>query len=536
MKFKCLLLALVLVGTLASWGLTDDHPATSTTTFSPIWERYTDPQNFSFLAQAKMGAIVEVADAYIYAFPLVLTYVTGENLSNDSNSDLADDGQTVVPTNQLNHVTQFPDASWTDVVAINTDTLTTWSCMDLTAEPMVLHLPAMDNAPSGDGDRYYLIPFYDPWTNVHYTIGSRTTGNTARDYALVGPDWQGQLPDGIIRIDSPYNYTWMAARIYCAGGDDVANVNKLQQQFDLRPLSAYGLDSYSPPKIKKNPAGDAYIPPSQRILAMDAVSYFDTFKKLLVIIPPQPEDHAMANKLWRLGMYRGKDFDPDKLDPIIASVLDIGVSIGRSMIQRVSSEIPMVNGWKIANSEKFYTGAYGTNYLYRAFVALIGFGAVLTDDALYPNAETDSAGNPLTNLNNYRIHFEPGQLPPVNAFWSLTIYNRNRFFVDEINLPDPSVPTCYSIHNVDVQNSHYNADGSLDIYITTYANREADVPDGALWLPSPTPGNERFQPVGSQGLSSATDKAPFSIALRLFWPDAGVMDGEWAPPLIEAYE
>lgn len=535
MKFKCLLLTLVLAGALQSSGLADEYPITARTSSTP-WKDDTVLKSFSYFGSAKLKATVQVAEAYIYAFPLVLTYTTWQSLSGAADSVLTDNRLTEAALNQLNHVTQFPDASCTDVVAVNTDTLTTWSFMDLTAEPLVLHVPAMDVAPSGNGDRYYVIPFYDPWTNVYYTIGSRTTGNQARDYAVVGPDWQGKLPEGIVRIDSPYNSTWIAARIYCAGGDDVANVHDLQDQFDLRPLSGYGRDFYSEPVRQVVPPADTSLPPSQEILTMDAVSYFDIFKKLLVSIPPLYRDYKMMDELCRLGMFWGEDFDPDKLDPIIASVLDIGVDIGRSMILQVKSEIPMVNGWKISNTEEFYTGAYDTNYLYRAFVALMGYGAVLTADALYPHAETDSAGNPLTNFNSYRIHFEPGQLPPVNAFWSLTIYNRNRFFVDEINLPDPSLPTCYSVHSVDVQSSHYNADGSLDIYVTTFANKEAHVPADALWLPSPTPGNERFQPAGSQGLPSEPNTAPFTIALRLFWPDADVLEGEWEPPLIEAYE
>jgi len=182
-------------------------------------------------------------------------------------------------------------------------------------------------------------------------------------------------------------------------------------------------------------------------------------------------------------------------------------------------------------------GACGADYLARAVTNYFGYGATIVDDILYFNKMTDSAGGPLLNHSNYKVHFEPGQLPPVNenGFWSFTLYNKNYYLVDEKNLPDYTATSNYAVHKADVTENHYNEDGSLDIYITTYANKAANVPEGALWLPSPTPGNEQFQPVGSQGLEQAPQTAPFSVCLRLFWMKPEALDGTWTPPTIEKY-
>lgn len=482
-----------------------------------------------------------VMEAYIYAFPLVLMNATRENFTNVAYPTGEDSTKPKAPINQLSRSLVYADASFTDVVGVNTDTLNNRAYMDLSDEPLVLHVPAMDDSPSGSGKRYYIIPLHDPWTNVYFTIGSRTTGNEAQTYAIVGPHWHGRLPRGVVRIDSPADVTFLIARIYCEGGEDVANVNALQLKLDLRPLSAIGNPDYEPPPGEVDPDIDSDTPPSTKVLMMNSVTFFGTFVRLLQATPPPRADQEMIHKLKRAGIVRGcrriRDFDVDRLNPVVASVLDAGIAAAKLKVQQVALSAPMVNGWMISNAEPYYTGAYGTNYLLRAFVNIVGYGAVLTADALYPAATTDSSGAGLTNLNNYKVHFEPGQLPPVNenAFWSLTLYNRNRLLVDEINMPDPTDRTCYTVHAVDVQERHFNPDGSLDIYVTTFANKGANVPEGALWLPSPTPGNERFQPPGSQGLPGAPGTAPFTMGLRLFWPDPEAYDGTWAPPVVEAY-
>lgn len=486
-------------------------------------------------------AVEMVMDAYIYAFPLLLMNATRENFTNVAFVTGEDTTKPRAPINQWSRSLTFADASFSDVVGVNTDTLNARSYMDLSEEPLILHVPAMDDAPDGQGKRYYIIPLHDPWTNVYFTIGSRTTGSEAQTYAIVGPHWHGRLPKGVTRIASPANVTWAIARIYCTGSEDVGKVNALQAQLDLRPLSAFGDPDYTPPLSEVDPAIDTLTPPIQKVLAMSAATFFETFSRLLEATPPPRADWKMIWKLNRAGIIRGfhriRPFDIDRLDPMVAAALDSGIAAAQWKIQQMANAAPVVNGWMISNSEEYYTGAYGTNYPLRAFINVVGYGAVLSADALYPSAVTDSHGVGLTNLSNYVIHFDAGQLPPVNenGFWSLTLYNRNRLLVDEINMADPTDRTCYAVHATDVHTQHFNADGSLDIYVTSFAGKADNVPEGALWLPSPTPGNERFQPPGSQGLPSAPDTAPFTITLRLYWPTDEAYDGTWAPPVIEAY-
>jgi DNA sulfur modification protein DndE len=471
-----------------------------------------------------------VAEAFLYAFPLVLMDATRAKQTNVAYA--TPPPYLLAPINQLALAKRFPDASYMDVVAVNTDTLGGRAYMDLTEEPMILHVPAMDDSPTGAGKRYFVIPVYDPWTNVYFNIGSRTTGSEARDFAFVGPHWHGRLPKGVTRIDSPYPHTFMLPRIYCTGGADVAKVHALQDKFDLRPLSAYGLPSYTPPPAEVDPDIDMYTPPSIKIMTMNAVTYFERFIELLQTTPPPVADLEMIKKLRRAGFLRGRHTAIDALDPVVTSVLDQGITVAKNrMLQTIQEAYAM--DWIFS----FDSAAHGTDYLFRAVNNYVGYGSTLSDDIFYLNKIADSAGSPLINHKNYKLHFEPGQMPPVsaNAFWSLTIYNRNAFFVDEKNLPDPSATTNYAVHKADVLESHYNEDGSLDIYITTYANKAANVPEGALWLPSPTPGNERFQPLGSQGLPQSPNTAPFSICLRLFWPEPQALEGLWQPPKVLTY-
>lgn len=472
-----------------------------------------------------------VSDVFIYALPLIMMNTTREMQTNVAS--ITPPPHVLAPINQLALPRLFGNASYTDVSAVNTDTLSGRAYMDLTQEPMVLHVPAMDDSPTGSGKRWFVIPVHDSWTNVYYTIGSRTTGSEAQDFVFVGPDWHGRLPRGMTRINSPYNQTFIIPRIYCAGGADIDKAYALQDQFDLRPLSAFGVADYTPPLAEVDPDIDMFTPPTMKILYMDAATYLETFMELLKTTPPPLTDLKMILKLQRAGFLKHKWYTGiDKLDPVVQTVLDEGIILAKTTMQQTMNAGDPVN-WTFSLD----AADYGRDYLSRAIHNYIGYGATIVDDIFYLSRATDSTGNLLINHKNYKIHFEPGQIPPVNetGFWSATIYNQNSFLVDEKNLPDYTAPTNYAVHTADVSESHYNEDGSLDIYITSYANKAANVPEGALWIPSPTPGNERFQPEGSQGLPEAPDTALFHITLRLFWAQPEALDGTWQPPTVLPY-
>jgi hypothetical protein len=298
-------------------------------------------------------------------------------------------------------------------------------------------------------------------------------------------------------------------------------------------MSAYGDADYTPPIAEVDPDIDMVTPPKVKIQFMDAVTYFESFMDLLKTTPPPLTDLKMILKLHRAGFLKQKWYTAvDKLDPVVQTVLEDGITLAKTRVMEAYANTSTMD-WNFS----YNSAAFGTDYMGRAIQNYGGYGATVADDIFYLSKVMDSSGNPLLNIKNYKIHFEPGQLPPVNetGFWSITLYNQNAFLVDEINLPDYEAPINYAIHTADVSESHYNEDGSLDIYITTYANKAANVPEGALWLPSPTPGNERFQPIGSQGLAEAPNVATFSMTLRLFWAQQEALDGNWQPPTVEPY-
>ncbi len=232
---------------------------------------------------------------------------------------------------------------------------------------------------------------------------------------------------------------------------------------------------------------------------MEPATFFARLAGLLKDNPPTAEDKAMVEKLKMIGVIPGQPFNPAKLDPIVTKGLEQGVTAGRESIlsEAKKPQGKMVNGWDVMSN----IGRYGTNYLFRAVVALVGLGANLPEDAIYPHAKVDADGKPLTGANRYTIHFGKGQLPPVGAFWSITMYNSKQFFV--ANSIDR-----YAIGDRD--KLKFNDDGSLTLYVQNESpgkDRESN------WLPAP--------------------KDSFNLFMRLYWPKKEIIDGTWKPPVVE---
>ena len=429
--------------------------------------------------------------AYLYAFPMVLMDVTRQVASNIEAGKKIGSG----PMNQWNHARVFPDADFTDVVRANVDTLYSSLWADVSSEPLVISVPDA-------GDRYYMLPMYDMWTDVFAVPGSRITGSQADDYFVSGPGWQGQVPAGMTHIKSPTPYFWIIGRIQTAGPADYPAVHKFQDGLKVTPYSAYGKDAV-PAKQEIDPNVDNKTAPIKQVTQMDAATFFGLFAELLKMHAPHGDDYPTLHLMQRyFGFKAGESFEVTKLDPAVQKGLARAVKDGPGrMMQIVKSVNVAPTGWQY-----FYNGGnYGVNYPLRAVIAMVGLGMNLPEDAVYPIAFIDGNGAPLDGANRYRVHFDKAQLPPAKAFWSLTAYGDDHFFVD--NPIDR-----YAVGSMtDLQ---YNADGSLDIYVQSDS---PGVDKESNWLPVPKTGT-------------------FSLLCRLYDPKPSVLQLRWEMPAIEKLE
>jgi hypothetical protein len=426
-------------------------------------------------------------EAYVYGFPLVLMDVTREVRTAVPKAD-----DRKAPVNQFVHSREFPDHTFTSVVSPNADTLYSSAWLDLSAGPLVLSVPET-------GKRYYLMQLLDAWTNTFDCPGTRTTGNGKGEFAIVGPKWKGELPAGVKEVRSPTNMVWLIGRTQTNGKEDYEAVHAVQAQFKLTPLTARGKD-YSPPDNVPVAADvDAKTPPLEQIVKMDAATFFARLNALMKDNPPAAADAGFLRRIAKIGIAPGKPFDPKTLDPAVAKSVERGFDAAKALLTAATRR-PQgggVNGWETLRN----IGRYGANYPLRAAVATAALGVNLPEDALYPRARVDGEGRPLTGANRYAIRFRKGELPPVEAFWSVTLYDsKQRFVANPIGR--------YAIGDRD--RLKFDDDGSLTLYV----QHESPGPDKeSNWLPAP--GDE------------------FNLFMRLYWPKKEALGGTWKPPAVE---
>ena len=425
-------------------------------------------------------------DAYVFGYPLVTVHVTEAVVTNT-----AQPVGTKAPVGQIANLKQYPTAAFRDITAPNADTLYSSAFIDLSKEPMVFVHPDM-------GDRYFLFPFLDAYTNVVDVPGKRTTGGKAATYLLTGPGWQGQVPAKATQIKVPTNTVWLLGRTYCTGTPaDYKAVHELQAKYKLFPLSSLGKD-YKPAPGKVDPSIDMKTSVRDQVDALKGGDYFALLAKLMGDNPPAAADATIVAKMAKIGIVPGQPFDTNKAP---AAVIDAAPKAGQAAIKANLAEAlkKEVNGWLVMTQ----TGSYGTNYVWRAVVTAVGLGANLAKDAVYPFSMSDKTGQKYSGKNHYVVHFAKGELPPVKGFWSLTMYNKELFFVK--NPIDR-----YSVSPRDHLKA--NPDGSTNLYI------QNDKPAGheSNWLPAPAD--------------------EFALMLRLYWPNEdkpSVLDGSWKPPAAE---
>jgi hypothetical protein len=424
----------------------------------------------------------------VYGLPLVIMDITMKKSIN-----VARPVGTFAPANQFAHLREFPNASFKDVVRANVDTLYSSAFLDLAKEPIVLSVPDTHG-------RYYLLPMLDMWTDIFASPGKRTTGTRPGNFVISGPGWTGTLPAGMQELKSPTNGVWILGRTQTNGPKDYPAVHAIQDGYKLVPLSAFG-KPYTPPQGTVDPNVDMKAAPVDTLQKMTSADFFDALAQLLKSNPPPASDAPILAKLATIGVVPGEKFDPSKLDPAVAKGLDKSLTVALDKLQEAAknSGAP-VNGWRIPPS---ILGKFGTEYGIRGIVALVGLGANLPEDAVYPTTYVDAAGKALNGANRYTLHFDKGLTPPVNAFWSVTMYDAQSFFVDNaINR--------YAIGSwVPLKR---NSDGSIDLYL------QQDSPGNdktANWLPAPA--------------------GDFNVTLRMYWPNdkkPSIIDGSWEPPSV----
>jgi hypothetical protein len=454
------------------------------------------------MAQSAAPAITEAeahaiaVDAYVYFYSLVTMDITRRQFTNIEPGKELGKG----PMNMFNNVPEYPPANFKGVVRPNFDTLYSVAFLDMTKEPVVVSVP-------GTNGRYYLLPMLDMWSNVFASPGWRTTGTQAQTFLVTPPGWRPdlrerfidefKLPNDTRRIEAPTPYVWIIGRTKTDGPPDYDAVHKIQAGMKVTLLSDWGRAPKAP-ELKIDPTVDMKTPPKTQVDTMSAGKYFAYAAELLKVNPPHLTDEPILAQMKRLGIEAGKNFDIEKVSPVVKKALETAPKAGQELMEwKLPTLARVANHWSM-NTDTM--GVYGNYYLKRAIIAQVGLGANLPEDAIYPLNLGDESGQPLDGANRYVLHFDKGATPPVSAFWSVTLYDPAGFQV-------PNSLNRFAVSSW--MPFKYNTDGSLDLY---FQNESPGKEKETNWLPAP--------------------KGPFNLTMRLYAPKSEALTGKWNPPAI----
>ena len=428
-------------------------------------------------------------EAYLYFYPLVSMDITRKQLTNVERAEGIS-----APMNTFANIPAYPTADMRAVVRPNFDTLYSSGWLDLTKEPVVVSVP-------DTGGRYYLFPMLDMWTDVFASPGWRTTGTQAANFLVTPPGWTGSVPQGMQQIKAPTPYVWIIGRTKTDGPPDYDAVRKIQAGYKITPLSGWGK---SPQVVtgSVDPSVDMKTPPKIQVDTMSGDKYFTYAAEVMKVNPPHITDEPIVARMKRIGIEPGKSFDFAKLDQAVQKALASAPADAQALMKwKVPTLARVVNYWSM-NTDTM--GVYGNYYLKRAIVAQLGLGANVPEDAIYPLNLGDETGKSLSGTNKYVLHFDKSQLPPVNAFWSVTLYDSEGFQIANI-LNRFAVSSWMPFK--------HNPDGSLELY---FQNENPGAGKEANWLPSP--------------------KGAFNLTMRLYAPKEDALTGKWNPPPVTKIE
>lgn len=434
------------------------------------------------------------SDAYVYGFPLAMGYKTLYNYVIDKNSP-----DYKGPFNKVSCEARLFTPDDKAVVTPNADTPYCMFWLDLRSEPMVLSVPAMEP------ERFYHFQLVDLYTHNFAYVGSLTTGNDAGQFLLAGPGWSGDAPDGIEQvIQSETKLIFVVVRTQLFGPDDLPRVEEIQQSYDMQPLSAFaGTPAPEAPPVLAFPTWVEGAQFDER-----SFEYIDFMLQLLA--PPSDVEAELRERMATIGLAGNGEFDLDEIPTTVRETLAAGVRDGFADIEQFlldHADDPLGSA-KIFGTRDFLEDSarnnygYDAPYLIRAAAAHIGLYGNSAAEAIYPSYLTDADGKPYdASKNSYTLTFEEGSLPPVKAFWSLTMYD------GKTQLFAANPLERYLLNSTTLDDFAYEDDGSLVLYIGT------DSPGEALetnWLPAPD--------------------GPFYMVMRLYGPEPAALEGEWIPP------
>ena len=439
----------------------------------------------TLVSEEEAGAIA--TDAYLYFYPLVSMDITRLQSTNIESGKAFGKG----PMNTFVNVPAYPPADLKVVVRVNFDTLYSVAWLDLTEDAQVV------SAPDTNG-RYYLLPMLDMWTDVFASPGWRTTGTKAGNFLVTAPGWRGTAPSEFTQFAAPTPYVFIIGRTRTDGPPDYAAVRGVQAGYKVTPLSRWGKDPV-PIAVSVDPSVDMKTPPKVQADTMPAATYFTYAVELLKLHPPHSTDQPITARMKRIGIEPGKSLDFEKLDLVVRKALERAPGVAQQLMAYKEPTLARVtNGWSM-NTDTM--GVYGNYYLKRALITQVGLGANLAEDAIYPLNLVDDTGKPLDGSNKYVIHFDKGTEPPVNAFWSITLYDSQGFQVGNV-LDRFAVSSWMPFER--------NADGSLDLHIQSGSPGKGKE---ANWLPAPG--------------------GAFNLTMRLYAPKSDALTGKWNPPPVK---
>ena len=424
-------------------------------------------------------------EAYVYGFPIVDNYrVMYSYFVNKDNPEYKGGW------NEVHNTARLYTPEDKAIQTPNSDTPYSALGADLRTEPLVLTVPPIEQS------RYYSLQFVDLYTYNMAYVGSRTTGNGGGKYLLAGPNWKGEKPEGVNEvIRSDTDLALVLYRTQLLGPSDIDQVKKIQDGYQATPLSVY-LNQPAPPPA---PPID-FVPPLAPEQERTSPQFFEILNFALRFAPAPPDEQEMRTRFATIGIGPQGDFESDKLAPEMRTAIEGGMADAWQEFDTFKKE--KVDTGEVGSAQFFGTAQdLKGNYLYRMAGAVLGIYGNTAAEALYPGLSHDSTGAALTGANNYTVKFPSGQLPPVNAFWSLTMYELPQSLLVENPIQR------YLINSPMLPSLVPDPDGGYTIYVQ---NASPGIDKESNWLPAP--------------------KGPFQMVLRLYWPKPDALNGTWKAP------
>ena len=434
------------------------------------------------LTPAEARAIAK--EAYIYGYPVVDNYRIQHSYFVDSKNP-----EFKAPWNQIANIPRIATPADKATQTINADTPYSWLGMDLRAEPVVLTVPVIDKT------RYFTAQLIDQYTFNFDYIGSRATGNDGGSFLIAGPGWKGEMPKGVKKvIRSETEFVIVPIRTQLFNPDDLDNVKQVQAGYKAQTLSAF-LGQPAP----KAAATIDFIKPLTPDEQKSSPEVFNILNFALQFCPKDPSETELMSRFAKLGIGAGKTFDADKFSPEIKKAIGDGMADAWADFAGAKK---LFAAGKLTSGDVFGTREYlKNNYLYRMVGAVLGIYGNSGQEAIYPAYYVDEDGQKLDGANRYTLHFAADQLPPVNAFWSMTMYEMPASLLVENQL------NRYLLNSPMLPQFKRDADGGLTLF---FQNESPGKDKEANWLPAP--------------------KGAFSVIMRLYWPKPAAIDGSWKNP------